>query len=52
MTTPVVTVDRDAEPHDIARALSEHRTSGVPVVDATLAMPPCGALARRDAGLI
>jgi CBS domain-containing membrane protein len=34
MTTAVVTVDRDADLHDVARALSEHRISGVPVVDA------------------
>jgi CBS domain-containing protein len=34
MTTAVVTVDRDADLHDVARVLSEHRISGVPVVDA------------------
>jgi CBS-domain-containing membrane protein len=34
MTTEVVTVDRDADLYEVAQVLSEHRISGVPVVDA------------------
>ena len=34
MTTEVVTVDRDADLYEVARVLSEHRISGVPVIDA------------------
>lgn len=33
MTTPVVTVPRDASIKEVARLLSEHRISGMPVVD-------------------
>ena len=35
MTTTVVTVRRDADLHEAARLLSEHRISGMPVVDDT-----------------
>jgi CBS-domain-containing membrane protein len=35
MTATVVTVRRDADLHEAARLLSEHRISGMPVVDGT-----------------
>jgi CBS-domain-containing membrane protein len=61
MTTGVVAVTRDADLHDAAQVLAEHRISGVPVIDAgrhvlgvvseaDLLGPPSGDLRHGDCG--